>query len=60
MSSAANLSGIFIVLDVTVLACSCTDYKYERDKTFGDRLDSDQFKGGKEPSQFVCLLSVMV
>ena len=38
----------------------CTDYKYERDRTFGDKLDSDQFRGGNGPSQFVYLLSVML
>ena len=51
MSSAANLGGIFIVLDVTF----CTSYKYERDRTLGDRLDSDHFRGGK--GQAVCLFT---
>ena len=39
MSSAADLGGIFIVLDVTA-----TNYEYEADRTLGDRLDSDQFR----------------
>ena len=40
----------------------CTNYKYERDRTLGDRLDSDQFRGGNgpNPSQFVGLISVML
>ena len=37
--------------------CSCltfrTNYKYERDRTLGDRLDSDHFRKGNRPSQFV-------
>ena len=32
----------------------CTNYKYERNRTLGDKLDSDQFRGGNyRPSQFV-------
>ena len=31
----------------------CTNYEYERDRTLGDRLDSDQFREGNGPSQFV-------
>ena len=31
----------------------CTNYKYERDRTLGDRPDSDQFRRGNGPSQFV-------
>ena len=31
----------------------CTNYKYDRDRTLGDRLDSDHFRGGNGPSQFV-------
>ena len=40
MSSAADLGGIFMVIDV-VTACFCTNYKYEKDRTFGDGVDSD-------------------
>ena len=50
MSSAANLGGIFYH---SRCVCFCltfrTNYKYERDRCLGDRLDSDQFNG---PSQF--------
>ena len=38
-------------------SCFCTNYKYERDRTLGDRLDSDQFRGGNG-SSWICLLSV--
>ena len=31
----------------------CADYKYEKDRTFGDRLDSDQFRAGNGTNQFV-------
>ena len=31
----------------------CTNYKYERDRTLGERLDSEQFIGGNGQSQFV-------
>ena len=31
----------------------CIDYKDERDRTFGDKLDSDQFRKGNWPSHFV-------
>ena len=31
----------------------CTNYKYERDRNLGERLGSDQFRGGNGPSQFV-------
>ena len=31
----------------------CADYKYEKDRTFGDRLDSDQFRAGNRTNQFV-------
>ena len=31
----------------------CTNYKYGRDRTLRDGLDSDQFRGGKRPNQFV-------
>ena len=58
MSSAANLSGIFITRCNCSCLTFCTDHKCDRDRTFGDRLNSDQFGGGNEPSQFVCLLSV--
>ena len=46
MNLAADLGGIFIVLDVTALAFFCTNYKYETDRTLGesDRLDSNQFR----------------
>ena len=44
MSSAADLGGIFIVLEVTALAL-------HRGKTLKDRLDSDQFKGGNGSSR---------
>ena len=36
--------------------CFCTNHKYERDRTLGDRLDSDQFRGGNGPSRFVYFL----
>ena len=44
--------------------CSCLTIAQiinmnEKDRIFGDRLDSDQFRGGKGPSQFVCLLSTV-
>ena len=58
MNSVADLGGNFIVLDVTALAFAQI-YKYETNRTLGDRLDSDQFKGGNGPSR-VCLLSVML
>ena len=29
----------------------CTNHNYERDRTWRDRLDSDQFKGGNGSSQ---------
>ena len=58
MNSAADLGGIFIVLDITALAFAQI-IKYETDRTLEDRLDSDQFRGGKGPSR-VCLLSVML
>ena len=35
------------------LGTFCTNYEYERDRTLGDRLDSDQFRGGNGSSQFV-------
>ena len=31
--------------------CSCTNHKYERDKTLRDRLDGDKFKGSNGSSQ---------
>ena len=31
----------------------CTNYKYERDRTLGERLDSEQFRGGNGQSQIV-------
>ena len=34
----------------------CTIYKYERDRTLGDRMDSDQSKGGNGPNLF-CLFA---
>ena len=34
----------------------CTNHKYERDRTMGDRMNSDQFRGGNGPSQF-CLFT---
>ena len=52
MSPPANLSGNFIYCSCLTF---CTSYKHERDRTLGDRLDSDQFIGGNGPSQFVCL-----
>ena len=36
--------------------CFCTNYKYERDRKLGDRLDSDQLRGGNGLSQ-VCSTS---
>ena len=58
MDSAADLGGIFMILDVTAL-CFCTNYKYETNRTLGDRLDGDQFRGDNRPSQ-VCLLLFML
>ena len=56
MSLVADLGGIFIVLNVTALALR-PDCKYERNRTFGNRLGSDQFRRGNGPSQFVYLQS---
>ena len=58
MNSAADLGG-FIVLDVTNCSCFCTSHKYETGRTLGNRLDSDQFRGGNGPSR-ACLLSVVL
>ena len=50
MNSAADLGGILTVLDVTSLAFAQIIYKYrvlyERDRTFGNRLDSYQARAG--------------
>ena len=37
-------------------SCCCTNYKFERDRTLGDRLDSDQLRGGNGLSR-VCFNS---
>ena len=62
MSSAANKRGTNFYRSRCNCSCLtfCTDHKYDKDRTFGDKLDSDQFRGCNGPSQFVCLLSVML
>ena len=47
LSEFADLGGIFTVLGF------CTNHKYERDRTLGDRdrMDIDYFRGGNGPSQ---------
>ena len=51
MNSTADLGGIFKVLDITALAFAQIVDINERDKTLGDRLDSDLFRGGNGPSR---------
>ena len=51
MSSTADLGGILIVLNVTAFTQIIN--MHERDRTWGDGLNSDQFRGGNGPSQFV-------
>ena len=34
------------------LTCFCRNYKYDTDRTLGDRLDSNQFRGGNRPTYF--------
>ena len=55
MNSVADLVGI----SRCNCSCFCKNCKYETDSTLGVKLDSDQFIGGKGPSQ-VCLLSVIL
>ena len=60
MSSAANLSGIFIVLNVNVLAFKTfhTDYEYKRDRplvTDWIVINSEEATG--QASLFVCFQS---
>ena len=60
MSSAANLGGIFIILDETALAVApFAQITNERDRTLGDRLDNVTVQR-RQWAKPVCLLSVVL